>query len=151
MDTNLDEEKLDKETLKKFYDSFKNQPFLSFVDMKLDKLEKGKSILSCENKKELHQGLGYMHGGVVASILDTAGGYAAVTTIPSNCFVVTSELKINYMRPVIAKKVFGFGEVINKGRNLVVVEATLKDEKNNMLAKMLATMFVIENQTENKK
>lgn len=151
MDTNLDEEKLDKETLKKFYDSFKNQPFLSFVDMKLDKLEKGKSILSCENKKELHQGLGYMHGGVVASILDTAGGYAAVTMIPSNCFVVTSELKINYMRPVIAKKVFGFGEVINKGRNLVVVEATLKDEKNNMLAKMLATMFVIENQTENKK
>lgn len=151
MDTNLDEEKLDKETLKKFYDSFKKQPFLSFVDMKLDKLEKGKSILSCENKKELHQGLGYMHGGVVASILDTAGGYAAVTMIPSNCFVVTSELKINYMRPVIAKKVFGFGEVINKGRNLVVVEATLKDEKNNMLAKMLATMFVIENQTENKK
>ena len=46
--------------------------------------------------------------------------------------------------PFISKKVFGIGEVINQGKKLIVVEATLKDENDNMLAKMMATMFVIE-------
>ena len=48
------------------------------------------------------------------------------------------------MRPVISKKVFWIWEVISQGKKLIVVEATLKDEEDNMLAKMMATMFVIE-------
>ncbi|WP_346677766.1 PaaI family thioesterase [uncultured Brachyspira sp.] len=135
---------MNKEILERAKNIFKNQEFLSFVNMKLESIENKKAIISCENKKELSQGLGYMHGGMVAAILDTAGGFAAFTVIPSNCHLVTSELKINYMRPVISKKVFGIGEVISQGKKLIVVEATLKDEADNMLAKMMATMFVVE-------
>ena len=136
---------MNKETLERALNIFKNQEFLSFTDMKLESIEEKKAIISCENKKQLSQGLGYMHGGMVAAILDTAGGFAAFTVVPANCHIVTSELKINYMRPVISKKVFGIGEVISQGKKLIVVEATLKDENDNMLAKMMATMFVIEN------
>lgn len=135
---------MDKDFLEKARDVFNKEGFLSFTDMKLESIEKGKAILSCENKKELSQSAGYMHGGMVAAILDTAGGFAAFTLIPPNCHIVTSELKINYLRPVISKKVIGIGEVISKGKKLIVVEAVLKDEDNNMLAKMMATMFVIE-------
>lgn len=135
---------MDKDFLEKARDVFNKEGFLSFTDMKLESIEKGKAILSCENKKELSQSAGYMHGGMVAAILDTAGGFAAFTLIPPNCHIVTSELKINYLRPVISKKVIGVGEVISKGKKLIVVEAVLKDEDNNMLAKMMATMFVIE-------
>lgn len=135
---------MDKDFLEKARNVFNNEGFLSFTNMKLENIERGKAILSCENKKELSQSAGYMHGGMVAAILDTAGGFAAFTLIPQNCRIVTSELKINYMRPVIAKKVIGIGEVINQGKKLIVVEATLKDEDDNMLAKMMATMFVIE-------
>lgn len=135
---------MDKDFLEKARDVFNKEGFLSFTDMKLESIEKGKAILSCENKKELSQSAGYMHGGMVAAILDTAGGFAAFTLIPPNCHIVTSELKINYLRPVISKKVIGIGEVISKGKKLIVVEAVLKDEDNNMLAKMIATMFVIE-------
>lgn len=135
---------MDKEILERAYNIFNTQGFLTFTGVKIESLEKGKAILSCENKKELSQSLGYMHGGMVAAILDTAGGFAAFTLIPSNCYVVTSELKINYMRPVISKKVIGVGEVISQGKRLIVVEATLKDEEDNMLAKMMATMFVME-------
>ena len=136
---------MNKDTLERASNIFNNQEFLSFTDMKLESIEEKKAIISCENKKQLSQGLGYMHGGMVAAILDTAGGFAAFTVVPSNCHIVTSELKINYMRPVISKKVFGIGEVISQGKKLIVVEATLKDENDNMLAKMMATMFVIEN------
>lgn len=135
---------MNKDILERAKNIFKNQEFQIFTGMKLESLEDKKSIISCENTKELSQGLGYMHGGMVAAILDTAGGFAAFTVIPSNCHLVTSELKINYMRPVISKKVFGIGEVINHGKKLIVVEATLKDENDIMLAKMMATMFVIE-------
>lgn len=135
---------MNKEILERAENIFKNQEFQNLTGMKLDKLEYKKSIISCENKKKLSQGLGYMHGGMVAAILDTAGGFAAFTVIPPNCHLVTSELKINYMRPVISKKVFGIGEVISQGKKLIVVEATLKDKEDNMLAKMMATMFVVE-------
>ena len=135
---------MNKEILERAKNIFKNQEFQIFTGMKLEKLEDKKSIISCENKKELSQGLGYMHGGMVTAILDTAGGFTAFTVIPSNCHLVTSELKINYMRPVISKKVFGIGEVISQGKKLIVVEATLKNEEDNMLAKMMATMFVVE-------
>jgi len=132
-----------KEALERIYGTFKNQEFLSFVGMKLESVEKGKVAISCENKKEFSQALGFMHGGMIASIADTAGGYAALTLIPSDCHVLTSELKINYMRPAVSKKVIGIGEVINQGKNLIIVESTIKNENDDMIAKMMATMFIV--------
>ena len=59
---------MNKEILERAKNIFKNQEFQIFTGMKLEKLEDKKSIISCENKKELSQGLGYMHGGMVAAI-----------------------------------------------------------------------------------
>ncbi|WP_295158517.1 PaaI family thioesterase [uncultured Brachyspira sp.] len=132
------------EMYEKIQNRFNSNDFLSFVGMKLEHVEKGRVIISCENKKELSQYLGYMHGGMVAAMADTAGGHAAGTILKEGCKTVTSELKIHFLKPVVCKKVFAVGEVINAGKRLIVVEAVIKDEEDNMLAKMIATMFVIE-------
>ena len=99
--------------------------------------------MSAENKKEFSQAINYMHGGMVATLLDTAGAYAALTLVGETEYIVTSELKINYIRPVISKKVFATGNVINKGKTIIVVEAELKDENDKLLAKMMGSMFVV--------
>ena len=134
----------DKDMYERVENRFNSQDFLSFVGMKLEHVEKGKVIISCENKKEFSQYLGYMHGGMVSAIADTAGGHAASTVLREGCRTVTSELKIHFLKPVVCKKVIATGEVISNGKRLIIVESVLRDEEDNMLAKMIATMFVIE-------
>ncbi|AEM22603.1 thioesterase superfamily protein [Brachyspira intermedia PWS/A] len=112
--------------------------------MKLEHVDKGKAVISCENKKEFSQYLGYMHGGMVSAIADTAGGHAAATMLKEGYKTVTSELKIHFLKPVVSKKVIATGEVLSAGKRLIIVETTVRDEEDNMLAKMIATMFVIE-------
>ncbi len=58
--------------------------------------------------------------------------------------IVTSELKIHFLKPVVSKKIIATGEVISAGKKLIIVESAVRDEESNMLAKMIATMFVIE-------
>ncbi len=133
-----------KEIYKRLEKRYKSDDFLSFVGMKLEHAEKGKVIISCENKKELSQYMGYMHGGMITSLADTAGGQAASTIFEEEVKIVTSELKIHFLKPVVSKKVIAVGEVINAGKKLIIVESVIKDEQDNMLAKMIATMFVID-------
>lgn len=121
--------------------SFEKQSFLSLIGAKIEHVEKGKVTISCESKDTLLQQQGLLHGGVITTLADVAGGYAALTTMPENAEVLTVELKINLMRPAIANKVIAIGEVIKAGKTLAIVEATVTDEDNKLLAKMMSTMF----------
>ena len=134
----------DKERYEELKNIFNSQEFLSFVGMKLEHIERGRAVISCENKKEFSQYLGYMHGGMITSIADTAGGQAAATVIEDDQKIVTSELKIHFLKPITVKKVIAEGIVISSGKKLIIVESTVKDEEENLLAKMIATMYVID-------
>lgn len=138
-----EEKKLDENIYNKIINLASKQNFLNLLGIQLDYMEKGKVIMSAENKKEFSQAIDYMHGGMVATLLDTAGAYAALTLVGETEYIVTSELKINYIRPVISNKVFATGNVINRGKTIIVVEADLKDENDKLLAKMMGSMFVV--------
>ena len=84
-----------------------------------------------------------MHGGFIASLADVAGGYAALTVMPEDADVLSSEFKINFLRPASADKLFAIGDVIKSGKTLVVVEVSVMDEEDVIIAKMLATMYVV--------
>ena len=86
---------------------------------------------------------GFLHGGVITTLADVASGYTALTTMPENAEVLTVELKINLMRPTATNKVIATGEVMKAGKNLVIVESTITDEENKVLAKMMSAMFVV--------
>lgn len=134
---------------KKLSDIFYRQDFLNFIDCKIEEADFGRVVISLENKKEFSQALGFMHGGMVATMLDTASGFAAFSVLDEGKHVVTSDLKINYLRPVVCKKVRCVGEVLKAGKSLIVVEANVLDEENKILAKMLGTMVVVPNSYKN--
>ena len=134
---------------KRLSDIFYKQDFLNFIDCKLEKADVGRVVISLENKKEFSQALGFMHGGMVASMLDTASGFAALSVLEDGKHVVTSELKINYLLPVVCKKLKCVGEVLKAGKTIIVVEASVLDEENKILAKMLGTMVVVPNSYKN--
>lgn len=115
---------------------------MDFIGAKLVNTEKGIVVISSGNRDCLLQQQGLIHGGVVTTLADVAGGYAALSTVPEHCEVLTVELKINFIRPASTQIITATGRVLKSGKNLVVVESTVTDDNQNLIAKMLGTMFV---------
>lgn len=89
---------------------------------------------------------GFFHGGVIATIADVAGGYAANTLLMPTHECLSAEFKVNIMSPGIGEALIGRGKVIKAGKSLVVTTAeifTLSDGVEKLCAIMQQTLFVI--------
>ncbi|EHQ88202.1 PaaI family thioesterase [Desulfosporosinus youngiae] len=91
---------------------------------------------------ELLQFYGNLHGGVIASILDSAIAIAVNQQLDPEEGATTVELKINYLRAISEGTLWGEGKVIKKGRNLVVAQGEIKNDTGEILAIGTATFMV---------
>ncbi|WP_423190373.1 PaaI family thioesterase [Alkalibacterium sp. f15] len=132
--------------MNQFYEKRKNekQSFLTALGGKLENIESGKAVLSLKKEDWLTQHLGYFHGGVITSLADSAGGAAAVTMVPENYQVVTSELTMHFLRPAVAAEVIATAEVIKPGKKLIIVECSVTDkETGKLIAKATGTWIPV--------
>lgn len=89
---------------------------------------------------------GFFHGGVIGTVADAAGGYAANTLLMSDNECLTAEYKINFVAPAIGDTLIARGKVLKAGRTLVVSSAdvfVVKDGVEKLCAIMQQTLFVI--------
>jgi uncharacterized protein (TIGR00369 family) len=86
---------------------------------------------------------GFAHGGLIATLADLVAGFAAVTLVPDNFGVVTSDLKISYLHPGVGQKIKAIGWVLKAGRRLHFCEAEVWCDEL-LIAKASATMAVVE-------
>jgi uncharacterized protein (TIGR00369 family) len=89
----------------------------------------------------------FVHGGAVASIVDIACGYAALSVMPKEAAVLTTEFKINLLTPARGDRLRAVGRVIRNGKKLVVALADVFAEEgatHKHVALMIATMMVVE-------
>lgn len=96
--------------------------------------------------KDFCQQAGFMHAGVITTIVDTACGFAALTLMPENSDVVTVEFKVNFMSPAVGDRFIGKGRVVRAGKTLTVTQGdvyAIDDSKGREkhIATMQATMF----------
>ncbi|MBV9078469.1 MAG: PaaI family thioesterase, partial [Methylobacteriaceae bacterium] len=89
---------------------------------------------------------GFVHAGVLATLADTACGFAALTLMPASAGVLTVEFKINLMAPAAAERLVAHGRVVRAGRTLLVTEARIapEDAPDRPVALLTATMMTIE-------
>ncbi len=116
-------------------------PFLNYLGNKIDKLKPGLAQVSVKYKNQLTQGYGFLHGGVLASLADTAAAFATRTLIDAEDKLVTLELKINYINPV-QSDAKALAKVVHKGRRTVVIDVDVKDKQNRLCAKALVTYVI---------
>jgi len=76
---------------------------------------------------------------VIAALADTAAAIAAYTVSPPGVELVTIELKINYLLPIVEGSVEAEGKVLRAGRNFVVVECDVRNDEAELAAKALMT------------
>lgn len=99
-------------------DSFGRQFFMVELEAHICRAEPGHVELSVAFREALAQQHGYFHAGVLASIADSAGGYAGYSLFPKNSSVLTVEFKLNLLRPAQGDRLRAIGQVVKLGRTL---------------------------------
>ena len=102
----------------KVRDSFARQPAMRLIGASLVRVEAGRVDIELPMRADLTQQHGFVHGGIVGMIADSAGGYAAYTLMPPGASVLTVEYKINLLAPARGKTLVASGEVVKAGRTL---------------------------------
>jgi uncharacterized protein (TIGR00369 family) len=137
--------------VKKFLE---RQEFMKHIGFDLSVIKEGRTEgwLDIQNIHKQQKGL--VHGGVTATVADIVAGFAAYTTVPMDCHVVTAEIKISYFKAGMGDKLHAIGTVVKKGRKLNFCEAEIwavEGDKRNLIAKASTTMAVITPQDINHK
>ena len=117
-------------------------PAYRHIGMKVVLAEEGASRIEMEVREELKNLYGTVHGGLLATLMDSACGVALGSLLQAGETLVTLDLRINYLSPVKSGTVIAEGKVVHKGRQTGVAEATLKDESGRLTAKGMSTHFV---------
>ena len=119
---------------------------MSLIGARLATVEPGRCIIELAVRDDLTQQHGYVHGGVVGMIGDSAGGYAAFSLMPANASVLTVEYKINMLAPASGERLVATGEVLKPGRNLSIVRAevvAVEGDRRTRVAVMQQTLMVM--------
>lgn len=102
----------------------------------------GRVVMSMRVGDQHRQIHGVVHGGVMATLVDTAGGLATYMALPRGTRTATIELKINYLEGVESGEVRADARVVRMGRHIAVVDCDVHDHRGRLVAKALMTFFV---------
>jgi uncharacterized protein (TIGR00369 family) len=111
------------------------------LGFEITELDRGRVVLRMRVERRHKQALGVVHGGVLASLADTAGGLASHTAA-SGARVVTIEMKINYLEGVPSGTVTANAEVVRIGKHIAVVDCDIRDHNSRLVAKALMSFYV---------
>jgi len=122
--------------------NFAEQRVMRLIDASLTVVEPGLVKIEIPTREDLTQQDGFMHAGIVTTILDSACGYAAYTLMPAGSSVLSVEFKVNLLAPAVGGLVTAHAEVKRFGSTLTVCTAdAFADGK--ICAAMLATMICL--------
>ena len=131
--------------------SFDRQSAMHLIQATLPVVEHGRTEIHLPHWQGVEQQHGFVHGGVVGMIADSAAGYAAMTLVSASASVLTVEYKMNLVAPADGEKLIARGKVVRPGRTLVVTHAevfAVKDGKEKLCALMQQTIMVMHGKEE---
>lgn len=132
-------------------DSFGRQNAMQLIQATMPLIEAGCTEIHLPHWTGVEQQHGFVHGGVVGMIADSAAGYAAMTVVPASASVLTVEYKMNLVAPADGEKLIARGKVVRPGKTLIVTQAevfAVSGEKETLCALMQQTIMVMHGKSE---
>ena len=126
--------------------SFARQRVMATIGAGLSRVAPGEVEIELHFREELTQQHGYLHAGIVAAVVDSACGYAALTLAPAGLEVVSIEFKLNLLAPAVGERFVARARVKRAGRNVTVCAGdlfALTGGAEKVVATMLATMMTV--------
>jgi len=127
-------------------ESFNQQSAMATLGVVLEQVEAGQVTLSLSHAPHILQQQGFIHGGVICSVLDSACGYSALSVAPDGHEVLTIEMKTSFLRPASSGRLLVRGRVLKAGRRVSYTEAEAFSDDNGkqiLVAKMSSTLAIV--------
>ncbi|HET9110310.1 MAG TPA: PaaI family thioesterase [Ktedonobacterales bacterium] len=129
-------------------ESFARQRVMETMGASLLRVAPGEVDIELPFREELTQQHGFLHAGVVTTIVDSACGYAALSLMPPGVGVLTIEFKLNLLAPASGERMIARGRVMKPGRTITVSSGdvyAVQGGQEKLVATMLATIMTIHN------
>ena len=126
-------------------ESFERQAHMATLNARITRLEPGAVDLTAPYDPRFSQQNGFWHAGAVASLADSANGYAAFSLAPAGTDVLAVEFKINLLAPAQGAVFRAEGRVLRPGRTLTVCAADVfgvSGDTTRLVATMLSTIII---------
>jgi uncharacterized protein (TIGR00369 family) len=124
--------------------SFARQSAMATLGVTLEEVAPGSIRTALRYSPALTQQNGFVHAGVLASMADSACGYAALTLAPAGADVLAAEFKISLLRPARSPRFEARARVLRPGRTLTYCECGvfgMDETAEELVATMLSTIF----------
>lgn len=120
-------------------------PFAELLDYRPTLVEDGRTVFECEPQELHYNPMGVVHGGLAATLCDTAMACAIHTKLPITVAYTTLELKVNFIRPLTVKtgRVRCLGEVVHFGTRTATAEGRVVDAGDRLYAHATTTCLIL--------
>ena len=122
-----------------------NLPFAKLMGMRLVDIRPNEAVVEIEMRDDLRQPSGVLHGGVTATLIDTAMAFAVRTYLTDTEPTATIDLTVHYLRPHVEGKAICTARVVRPGKRIFTVSAEVHNEDGTLIATGLSTYTRIEN------
>jgi uncharacterized protein (TIGR00369 family) len=121
-------------------------PIILLLGIEIADVEAGRVVMTLVPGEHLYNPLGAVHGGAIATLLDSVMGCSVHSTLPKGRFYTTLELKVNYIRGITIEtgQVSAEGKVVHCGRQSAVAEGRVTDGRGRILSTASTTCLVFE-------
>ncbi len=120
--------------LARLREAFTQVPFAHLLGMEFVAAERGAATMRLKVRDELTRMESIVHGGVIASLLDTAAAFAVLTLLEPDERTVTVDLTIHYLRPATSGEIQAQARVLRAGRRLVILAVQATDPDGDLIA-----------------
>ena len=120
-------------------EALRRLPLAGLLGMEFVDIRKGEAVLKLEMRDDLQQPFGVLHGGVTATLIDTAMAFAVRTMLNATEPTASIDLTIHYLRPHTAGAVVCTAKVVRPGKRIFTVSADVVNEEGKLIATALST------------
>lgn len=121
---------------------FGSIPYARLLGMEFVEVSRGEAAFAINLREELTRNSGLMHGGAVASLMDTASAFAVMTLLKPGQQTVTVDLTVHFLRPVLSGRIEARAKVLRAGRRLSTLSIEVFDAEFRLTATALTTYLI---------
>ncbi|HEV3036187.1 MAG TPA: PaaI family thioesterase [Candidatus Angelobacter sp.] len=113
------------------------------LGLELKEVTPGRAVFECEVRESLMQMRGIVHGGVLASIVDSACAVAAISTVYPRANATTISLRVSYLKPLSQGIFRAEGKCIKTGKTICFCEAQVFNERNELVCTASSELMIV--------
>ena len=131
------------EYVRELIELINTSPYPEHISMRLTEVEFDRAVLQLDTARCHLQAYGIMHGGVLATLIDTATFWAVYMRIPEDAGLVNIDLKLNYLKPVNNGLLTAEGRTIRSGNSISYAETRVLNDKQELVAHGTSTLMTL--------